>query len=599
MTDNVLSIRDLAVDFKTDTGLTHALVNVGFDVPRGKVTAIVGESGSGKSVTANCIMRLVQPPGRIVGGRIDFTPTDMEPFEIVSLGRKDPRLQELRGGHISMVFQEPMTALSPVYTVGNQVAEAILCHRKVTRKEAMREAAEMLERVGIGEIERRIEMYPFEFSGGMRQRVVIAMALVCHPEILICDEPTTALDVTIQAEILTLIKDLQRDLGNSVIFITHDLGVVAQIADQVVVMYQGRVLEIGTVRQVLKEPVHPYTRGLLAAIPGLAPKGEPLATIASVVGDTDITTPHPMVTLGDGRQVSLPPGQITAAHRRRTEAPAAEGADANGTPCSRSSGLSKFFDGVPAVEDVSFDVRRSETLGIVGESGSGKTTLVRCVLRAIDPDVGVVEYNSRDGWVELQDMRPKELIPLRREMQMIFQDPFASLNPRMTVREILEEPLIIHQVGDRAERLDTVVDMLNHVQLDRDALTRYPHAFSGGQRQRIGIARALILRPDLVVCDESVSALDVSVQAQIINLLEDLQQELGLTYLFVAHDLSVVQHICDRVLVMHQGRVVESGGVDEIFANPQENYTRLLLSAIPSPDPDIRLQPLDRRELGL
>ena len=273
--------------------------------------------------------------------------------------------------------------------------------------------------------------------------------------------------------------------------------------------------------------------------------------------------------------------------------------DANGDAILKVTGLSKSFDGVPAVEDVSFDVRRSETLGIVGESGSGKTTLVRCILRAIDHEEGIVEYNSRDGWVELQDMRPKELIPLRREMQMIFQDPFASLNPRMTVREILEEPLIIHQVGDRTERLDAVVDMLNHVQLDRDALTRYPHAFSGGQRQRIGIARALILHPDLVVCDESVSALDVSVQAQIINLLEDLQQELGLTYLFVAHDLSVVQHICDRVLVMHQGRVVESGEVDEIFANPQENYTKLLLSAIPSPDPDVRLKPLDRRELGL
>ena len=272
---------------------------------------------------------------------------------------------------------------------------------------------------------------------------------------------------------------------------------------------------------------------------------------------------------------------------------------ANGDAILKVRSLSKSFDGVPAVEDVSFEVRRSETLGIVGESGSGKTTLVRCILRAIDHEEGIVEYNSRDGWVELQDMRPKELIPLRREMQMIFQDPFASLNPRMTVREILEEPLIIHQVGDRAERLDAVVDMLNHVQLDRDALTRYPHAFSGGQRQRIGIARALILHPDLVVCDESVSALDVSVQAQIINLLEDLQQELGLTYLFVAHDLSVVQHICDRVLVMHQGRVVESGEVDEIFANPQENYTKLLLSAIPSPDPDIRLKPLDRRELGL
>ncbi len=305
-TDAVLSIRDLAVEFKTDTGLTRALVDVGFDVPRGQVTAIVGESGSGKSVTANCIMRLIQPPGRIVGGTIDFVPQGAPPFEIVSLGRRDPRLLELHGGLISMVFQEPMTALSPVYTVGNQVAEAILCHRDVSRRQAWRESAEMLERVGLDDIERRMHMYPFEFSGGMRQRVVIAMALVCHPEVLICDEPTTALDVTIQAEILTLIKDLQRDLGNSVVFITHDLGVVAQIADQVVVMYQGRVLEIGTVRQVLKDPVHPYTRGLLAAIPGLAPKGQPLATIASVVRDADIETPHPLRRLADGRRVSLP-----------------------------------------------------------------------------------------------------------------------------------------------------------------------------------------------------------------------------------------------------------------------------------------------------
>ncbi|MCY3622599.1 MAG: ABC transporter ATP-binding protein [Gammaproteobacteria bacterium] len=313
MTDTVLKVRDLAVDFKTDLGTTHALVDVGFDMPRGKVTAIVGESGSGKSVTANCIMRLIQPPGRIVAGTIDFSPVRMDPFEITSLGKRDPRLQELRGGLISMVFQEPMTALSPVYTVGNQVAEAILCHRKVGRKQAWQEAAEMLERVGIDDIDRRIRMYPFEFSGGMRQRVVIAMALVCHPEVLICDEPTTALDVTIQAEILTLIRDLQKELSNSVLFITHDIGVVAQLADQVVVMYQGRVLEIGTVRQVLKTPMHPYTRGLLAAIPGLAPKGVPLATIASVVGDADIEKPYPLITLRDGRQVSLPRDQVQGA----------------------------------------------------------------------------------------------------------------------------------------------------------------------------------------------------------------------------------------------------------------------------------------------
>lgn len=307
--DRVLEIRDLVVDFKTDIGITRALAGASFDVARGQVTAIVGESGSGKTVAAHCVMRLIQPPGEIVSGSIRFAPSDGEAFDIVSLSAKDPRLHELRGGSISMVFQEPMTALSPVHTVGNQVSEAILCHRDVHPKEAWQESADMLERVGIDDIERRMRMYPFEFSGGMRQRVVIAMALVCRPEILICDEPTTALDVTIQAEILTLIRDLQHELGNSVLFITHDLGVVAQLADHVVVMYQGRVLEIGTVRQILKTPVHPYTRGLLAAIPGLARSGERLATIASVVGDADITTPYPLVKLADGRQVSLSPDQ--------------------------------------------------------------------------------------------------------------------------------------------------------------------------------------------------------------------------------------------------------------------------------------------------
>ena len=296
MVDNLLEIRDLAVEFGTDIGTTYALREVSFDVPRGKITAIVGESGSGKSVTANCIMRLSQAPGRITGGQIHFSPNDVTAYDIAALPDKDPRLLDLRGGSMSMVFQEPMTALSPVYTVGNQVAEAILCHRKVSKEEAFEEAADMLRRVGIDDVGRRIHQYPFEFSGGMRQRVVIAMALVCHPQLLICDEPTTALDVTIQAEILTLIRDLQKDLNNSVLFITHDLGVVAQMADQVVVMYQGRVLEVGSVRQVLKTPAHPYTRGLLAAIPGLATKGERLATIASVVGDADLITPHPLVT---------------------------------------------------------------------------------------------------------------------------------------------------------------------------------------------------------------------------------------------------------------------------------------------------------------
>lgn len=310
--DNILQVRNLAVEFHTETGRTKALQGVSFDVPRGQVTAIIGESGSGKSVTASAIMRLIQPPGRVTAGSIDFAPSSSEPYDVLALIDKDARLEQLRGDHISMVFQEPMTALAPVYTVGNQVAEAILCHRKVSKEVAWNEAANMLQRVGIDDLERRMQQYPFEFSGGMRQRVVIAMALVCQPDLLICDEPTTALDVTIQAEILTLIRQLKGELNNSVLFITHDIGVVAQLADHVVVMQEGRVLEAGTVRQVLKQPMHPYTKGLMAAIPGLAPKGQRLATVASVVGATDITTAYPLTRLADGRQISLSPSQLKA-----------------------------------------------------------------------------------------------------------------------------------------------------------------------------------------------------------------------------------------------------------------------------------------------
>ena len=310
--DNILQVRNLAVEFHTETGRTKALQGVSFDVPRGQVTAIIGESGSGKSVTASAIMRLIQPPGRVTAGSIDFAPSSSEPYDVLALIDKDARLEQLRGDHISMVFQEPMTALAPVYTVGNQVAEAILCHRKVSKEVAWNEAANMLQRVGIDDLQRRMQQYPFEFSGGMRQRVVIAMALVCQPDLLICDEPTTALDVTIQAEILTLIRQLKGELNNSVLFITHDIGVVAQLADHVVVMQEGRVLEAGTVRQVLKQPMHPYTKGLMAAIPGLAPKGQRLATVASVVGATDITTAYPLTRLADGRQISLSPSQLKA-----------------------------------------------------------------------------------------------------------------------------------------------------------------------------------------------------------------------------------------------------------------------------------------------
>ena len=547
MSEPLLTVKDLVVDFRTELGDVRALDKVSFDVPRDCITAVVGESGSGKTVTGNSIMRLL-PESAHVTGEIVLHPRGEEPISISSLAERDPRLRSLRGGLVSMVFQEPMTALSPVHRIGDQVAEAVLCHRRVSRETAWNEAAAMLEQVGLTDIEKRMRMYPFEFSGGMRQRVIIAIALICHPQLLICDEPTTALDVTIQAEILVLIRSLQRKLKNSVLFITHDLGVVAQIADRVVVMYDGQVVETGSVRQVLKNPQHSYTRHLLASMPDAV---------------TDPGSDFPV-----NRLLSV-------------------------------ENLSKSFAGQEVVRSVSFDVDESTTLGIVGESGSGKTTLVRSILRAIDPDSGAVRYNSRDGWRELDRLTPRELLPLRREIQMIFQDPFASLNPRMTVQAILEEPLIIHDLGDRAWRKQRVAEMLRKVQLDPGVASRFPHAFSGGQRQRIGIARALILEPRLVVCDESVSALDVSVQAQILDLLADLQAELGLTYLFVAHDLRVVRDFCDHVLVMYAGSVVEQGPVEEIFANPKHDYTRLLLSAIPLPDPDEKLEPLDRGALNL
>jgi len=622
--DTVLDVNDLRVYFNTEEGEIKAVDGVSFSMRRGRITALVGESGCGKSVTSYSILRLIQKPGKIMGGTITFHPREGDAINVTALDENSDALFDLRGGKISMIFQEPMTALSPVHTVGNQICEAILLHQDIGMKKARAKAIEMLRKVGIPGAEKRIDQYPFEMSGGMRQRVVIAMALVCNPEVLIADEPTTALDVTIQAQIMGLIKGLQRDLGTSTLLITHDLGVVAQIADDVAVMYLGRIVEHGPVRTIMKNPRHPYTLMLLKSLPSMAMDKERLPSIKGTIPSLNRIPKgcpfHPrcpfaqpgVCDTGDRPALQSVTDGHTAACVRLNNITASEfaGIDQVETVSEpmrpmqsvetilsvnnlckyypvRSKGFFKKKIGdVRASDGISFDLKRGETLGLVGESGCGKTTTGRSILRALDPTSGKVIFNFNGKSINLATLPEKELNPLRTQMQMIFQDPFSSLNPRMPVGTIVREPLDIHGLGSKAEREEKVAQMLEKVGLKPEHKSRYPHAFSGGQRQRIGIARALIMHPDLVVCDEAVSALDVSVQAQVINLLQDLQKELGLTYIFIAHDLSVVKHICDRIAVMYAGRIVELATTEQLFSNPMHPYTRALLSAVPNPDPD-------------
>ena len=661
----ILRIKDLHVRFDTEAGTVNAVDGISLAIGQGRILGLVGESGCGKSVTSQSILRLIRPPGKITSGSIELTNTkSQDTVEVLGLAENAKTLYDVRGGMASMIFQEPMTALSPVHTVGNQVCEAILTHQNVTKAEAEKRAIEMLAKVGIPNPASRLKQYPFEFSGGMRQRVMIAMALVCNPSLLIADEPTTALDVTIQAQILQLIRKVRDDLGAGVLLITHDLGVVAQTADDVAVMYLGRIVEQGSVQDVLKNPKHPYTKGLLASLPGIHTDQHRLSSIKGSVPAAgqlpsgcpfhprcpyhkpglcdvggppalDARTEHHAAACLRWREIdtqkqskesntpsSTPLAKKVAASPTRTDkflspekSTRNETNDCNGSkkplapaetsqpPLLSVRNLCKFFPirsqgvirrkvgDVRAVNNVSFDLAAGATLGIVGESGSGKTTAARAILRAIDPTSGEVFFHHNGNQINITNLPSQELKPLRQQMQMIFQDPFSSLNPRMTVGEIVGEPLVIHKLASGQELRDKVVDALTRVGLKPEHRTRYPHAFSGGQRQRIGIARALIMNPSLIVADEAVSALDVSVQAQVINLLEDLQEELHLTYIFIAHDLSVVKHICDQVVVMYCGKVVERGNIDQIYATPLHPYTHALLAAVPSPDPDIRLRP--------
>lgn len=562
---DVLRIEDLRISFVTHGQLTEVVKGVSLRVPAGKTVALVGESGSGKTVISQAIMGLLPRNGVIESGRIGFN--DPAPggkaVDIATLSRDGRTIRRLRGGRIGMIFQEPMSSLSPVHTIGNQIEEALQLHRPHPRREARAVTEKMLGLVGFRDPHRSYDQYPFELSGGLRQRAMLAMALICQPALLIADEPTTALDVTIQAQVLKLMKDLQAEMGMAILLITHDLGVVANMADEVVVVYRGQVMEAGTVDDVFRRPQHPYLKALLKASP-----------------DFDMKPGERLVALREVAPV-LPQGFA----RRETTA--------NTPPLLSVRNLRKSYGAknnrVVAVEDVSFDVARGQCLGLVGESGSGKTTVGHMIMRSRSADAGSVVFNDGSGPVDVLALDEAQLRAFRPRMQMIFQDPVSSLSPRMTVLDIIREPLIIQNRGTEAEQKRRAVELMECVGLDPRFLSRYPHSFSGGQRQRIGIARALALNPDLIICDEPVSALDVSVQAQVLNLLKDLQASLGLTYFFISHNLAVVHYMAARIAVMARGRLVEIGPREAIFSRPAHPYTRTLLKAVPLPDLDRRL----------
>ncbi len=569
--DVQLSVDGLRTEFATPSGTFAAVNGISFDLNRGETLAVVGESGSGKSVTSLSIMGLLpQKVARIAGGKISFAGSSGKVHDLARVSGETAR--SLRGGDMAMIFQEPMTSLNPVYKIGEQIAEAVLAHRDCTRSEARKIALEMLRKVHISDPERRLHQYPFELSGGMRQRVMIAMALACKPKLLIADEPTTALDVTIQAQILELIKELQKEEDMSILFITHDMGVVAEVADRTVVMYKGDVVEAGLTADIFAQPKHPYTRALLSAVPRLGSmdgRSRPMRfpIVDRVTGESDVPIEVPDTVQEAQRPVLEVKGLTTRF-------------DIRGGVFSSIKGR------VHAVENVSFDVKAGETVALVGESGCGKSTTGRSILRLVEPRSGSVIL---DG-VDVLRLNATELLEQRKRMQMIFQDPFGSLNPRQNVGSAIADPLTINNLATRIEARDKVADLLERVGLQPDMATRFPHEFSGGQRQRICIARALALQPRLIVADEAVSALDVSVKAQVVNLMLDLQAQMGLAYLFISHDMAVVERVSHRVAVMYLGEIVEIGSRAAIFQNPQHPYTKRLLAAVPIADPARRLQ---------
>ncbi|OYX21372.1 MAG: ABC transporter ATP-binding protein [Rhodobacterales bacterium 32-66-9] len=540
----VLRVEGLCVSVRTEGGLKPLVQDLSFTLAKGETLAIAGESGSGKSITSLAIMGLLPPPAvRVTGGRVMLGATDLTSLP-------EAALRSIRGDRIAMIFQEPMTSLNPVMTVGAQLTEAIRAHETVSRSEAQRRAREALKAVRLSEPDRRMRQYPHELSGGMRQRVMIAMALALRPEVLIADEPTTALDVTVQREVLDLLRDLQRDLGTAIILITHDMGVVAEVADRVIVMRQGRQVETAATRDLFATPRADYTRALLAAVPrmGQAAARAPVMT-EPVARLNNVVVRYPL----------------------------------------RGGLFGGVTQNVHAVEHVSFDIRRGETFALVGESGCGKSTIAKALV-GLAPHTGSIEIAGQP----VEGLTAQGLKDMRRRVQMVFQDPIAALNPRMRVGDLIAEPLLIHAVGDAASRRARAADLMARVGLEAAHLDRYPHEFSGGQRQRICIARALALQPDLIIADESVSALDVSVQARVLELLQALQSEFGMSYLFISHDMAVVDNISDRVAVMYLGQIVELGTRAQIFGNPQHPYTRRLIEAVPIPDPKQKRTPSPR-----
>lgn len=567
----ILTVEGLTTVFRQQERVTTAVDDISFSLSEGEILGIVGESGSGKSVTAMSVLRLIShPEGEIAGGRIMFLTEEGKKVDLRSLTEKEMR--DHRGKNISMIFQEPMTSLNPVFTCGDQVMEAILRHLPAGKKEAKRMTVDLFKEVRLPRPEEIFHSYAHQLSGGQKQRVMIAMAISCNPRILIADEPTTALDVTVQKTILELMKELQARHGMSILFITHDLGLVSGFADRVLVMYKGKIVEQGPVSEVFENPQHPYTKGLISCRPPLGVRYRELPTVEEFLSNGkngNSFSPENIVTPEERRVFhekiyALPP--ILEVRSLNTR-----------FPLSRSFfGKTRRF--LNAVDEVSFSVYPGETMGIVGESGCGKTTLGRTILQLIKSTSGQVVFEGTD----LASMSSRQLRALRKDLQIIFQDPYSSLNPRMTVGEAIMEPMKVHGIHDGSRDLkERTLELLKKVGLSEEHYHRYPHEFSGGQRQRICIARALSVDPKLIICDESVSALDVSVQAQVLNLLNDLKREFGFTYLFISHDLSVVRFMSDRLIVMRSGKIVEEGDSDRIFAHPEHEYTKSLLGAIP------------------
>lgn len=581
----LLEVRNLQTHFKSEEGIAKAVNNVSFELYRGETLGIVGESGSGKSVTCLSIMQLIStPPGFIAAGEIIYHPKNGTPIDLLKLNKE--KINKIRGNDISMIFQEPMTSLNPVYTCGNQVMETILLHQKCNSQEARSISIELFSKVKLPDPERVFNSYPHQLSGGQKQRVMIAMALSCNPSILIADEPTTALDVTVQKTILELMDELRMEIETSIIFITHDLGVIAEIADRVLVMYKGKIVETGTVLDIFSDPKHPYTRSLLACRPPLNLKLRKLPVVSDFMS---------VETKNDGKIIIKEKSQLdldsvlksysidVKDHKARVnklmlKKPILSVKNLKTYFPSKKNFFGRSTDWVKAVDDVSFDVYPGETLGLVGESGCGKTTLGRSIMRLTQASSGEVNYQGEN----ILSMSPMELQRLREDVQIIFQDPYSSLNPRMTIGDAILEPMKVHGILENdIQRKKRVMELLDTVSMLPSHYRRYPHQFSGGQRQRICIARALALNPKFIICDESVSALDVSVQAQVLNLLISLREQFNFTYIFISHDLSVVKFMSDRMLVMNNGKIEELGIAEDLYENPSKDYTRKLINAIP------------------